>query len=469
MIRPAASPLRVPAPALGRAVPPALLTGFAVALLGSLLYVLAALAWPADDRRPLPGLLAGAARLAAVLFVGGFVVGLVRRHRPLQDRAFTLVGFLATFFGLAMLLVFFWRLGVEVNHYFTLVPGMVERQNRDLKERVDRAEQIYKEEMAKVRAELDAELANAATDEEKKEIKALFDTDIIPSKEKDLKLTAAEARVAFEQGVRPDTSVWGLFTHFLTAGPSSEPQDAGIYPALLGSLWVALITILFAVPVGVGAALYLEEYRANNWLGRIIQVNINNLAGVPSVVYGILGAFVFVELIFKPLSNVNPHIAARNVLGGGLTLGLLTLPVVIVAAQEAIRAVPISIRQGAYALGATQWQVISRQVLPMSLPGILTGTILALSRAIGEAAPLILFGALLFVNEDPSLFSRFTILPMQIFGWADRPPVDVEGVGRVEIWQANAGLASVILLLALLSLNAVAIYLRNRYQKRVRA
>jgi phosphate transport system permease protein len=170
-----------------------------------------------------------------------------------------------------------------------------------------------------------------------------------------------------------------------------------------------------------------------------------------------------VELIFKPLEAAGAAVAARNVLGGGLTLGLLTLPVVIVAAQEAIRAVPVTVRHGAYALGATRWQVIWHHVLPLARPGILTGTILALARAVGEAAPLVLFGALLFVNEDPGLFSRFTILPMQIFGWADLPAV-IEGDERVEIWRYNAAMASLLLLTVLLALNAVAIVLRSRTQ-----
>jgi phosphate transport system permease protein len=162
-------------------------------------------------------------------------------------------------------------------------------------------------------------------------------------------------------------------------------------------------------------------------------------------------------------------IAARNVFGGGLTLALLTLPVVIVSAQEAIRAVPISIRQGAYALGATRWQVIYYNVLPMARPGILTGTILSLSRAIGEAAPLVMFGALLFVNQNPTPFSRFTIMPMQIFGWSDRPAIPVPYQEEsVEIWKYNAALASVLLLVMLLSLNGLAIYLRNRAQRSTR-
>jgi phosphate transport system permease protein len=257
--------------------------------------------------------------------------------------------------------------------------------------------------------------------------------------------------------IRLDTSPPALLGHFLTSGPSSEPEDAGIQPALLGSLLLALITIVFALPIGVGAAIYLEEYRYSNALAGIIQLNINNLAGVPSVMYGILGAFVFVELIFKPMESET--IAARNALGGGLTLALLTLPIIVVSAQEAIRAVPSSLRHGSLALGATQWQTIWRVVLPSAIPGILTGVILALCRAIGEAAPLVMFGALLFVNHNPTLFSRFTVLPMQIFGWSDRPQV---------AWHYNAALASAILVGVLLLLNGTAIYLRHRAQSRQR-
>jgi phosphate transport system permease protein len=236
---------------------------------------------------------------------------------------------------------------------------------------------------------------------------------------------------------------------------------------LWGSIWLGLITVLFSVPIGVGAALYLEEYRAEGWLASVIQININNLAGVPSVVYGILGGFVFVYF-FKTLQQ--PDIAPRNLLGGGLTLGLLTLPMVIVSAQEAIRAVPISLRQGAYALGATKWQVMWTIVLPMARPGILTGTILSLSRAIGEAAPLVLFGAQLFVDQSPSLFTRFTALPLQIFGWCDRPSIaDPQGGEEsIDMWKYNAALASTVLLIVLLGMNGVAIYLRNRAQQKMR-
>jgi phosphate transport system permease protein len=379
------------------------------------------------------------------------------------------VGLTTTFFGLAILLFFFARLADDVTVYFNVMPVLIEQRNREIATEVERAEHRFKTKMAEVRHEMDTELARARTADEKKEIKEFFEKEVMPNTIKDLKATAEEARFDLEHSLRPDAGTLALVRHFLFHGPSNEPQDVGIFPALLGSLWIAAITILFAVPVGVGAALYLEEYRRNNWLGQIIQVNINNLAGIPSVVYGILGGFVFVELIFKPLATWHPGIAPRNVLGGGLTLGLLTLPVIIVSAQESIRAVPRSIREGAYALGATRWQVTWHQVLPMAKPGILTGTILALSRAIGEAAPLVLFGALQFVDQQPSLLSRFTVLPLQIFGWSDRPPIEVPGYAEpVNVGHSIAALASVLLLVVLLSLNALAIYLRNRAQQRVR-
>jgi phosphate transport system permease protein len=232
-------------------------------------------------------------------------------------------------------------------------------------------------------------------------------------------------------------------------------------PALFGSIYLAIITLLIAVPLGVGAAIYLEEYRSDSWLARIIQVNINNLAGVPSVMYGILGAYLFVDLIFKPLlGDDNPQLAARNLLGGGMTLALLTLPVIIVSSQEAIRAVPVSLRHAAYALGATRWQTIWTVVLPAALPGTLTGMILALCRALGEAAPLVLFGAILFVTQRPTLFSRFTVMPLQIFDWSNEP---------TRAWQYNAALASTVLVLALLALNGTAIYLRQRAQRHTKS
>lgn len=456
-------------PTVGRLVSQALVRALFVTVFLSLAYpaiwILGALS--AGEAVDVKRVLYRTATVAVGLYGASFVLCLVWLSRTLQDRVFTGLGAAATLFGLFMLVVFFWEIGKEVRHWFHWTPQLVERQNQHLRavtEQVKNVKKMLAEKRQEILEQMEAELALTPADE-RAEVRKFYEEEVIPENLHVHELTIAELERTSQGNLRPDTSPAALLWHFLTNGPSHEPQDAGIYPALLGSLWVGIITILFAVPVGVGAALYLEEYKQNNWLGRIIQVNINNLAGVPSVVYGILGAFVFVELIFKPLEG--PNIAARNLLGGGLTLGLLTLPVVIVSAQEAIRAVPSSIRQGAYALGATHWQVIWYNVLPMARPGIFTGTILSLSRALGEAAPLILFGALLFVNQDPTLFSRFTILPMQIFGWADRPAITVDGQA-VEIWKYNAALASLLLLVMLLTLNGFAIFMRNRSQRRLR-
>lgn len=376
------------------------------------------------------------------------------RRRRFIDRAFRYVGFAATFFGLGMLLLFLIGLAADGVKYIRETPRLVEQTNQEKLARAADAKKFMADALADLDRQEKEHLAQAATEEKKQEVRALFKDYIRPNKTKDLEQTFREYE-ADAANIRTDTSSWGVLLHFLTAGPSSQPEDAGILPALLGSIYLGVITVCIAVPLGVGTALYLEEYSQRNWLAKVIQININNLAGVPSVVYGILGAFVFVELIFKPMES--PTIAARNVLGGGMTLALLTLPVVIVSAQEAIRAVPVSIRHGAYALGATKWQTIWSLVLPCSLPGVMTGTILAMARAMGEAAPLVLFGALLFVNQEPTLFSRFTVMPMQIFGWADRPDPQ---------WQANAAMASIFLLLAILALNGAAIWLRQRSQIR---
>jgi phosphate transport system permease protein len=402
--------------------------------------------------------------LAFIVFLGLRLFVLSRRF---AETSFAYLGLGATFFGLAMLLVFFAQLGAEAYDWFTLTPQLVERHNQFLKQRVEETESNIQKVVKELEVEMALEISRAANDAEKKEMRQIFETEIIPERVKDLRLTADEYRRDRDLGVRDDVSPLGLIGYFLANGPSNEPQNAGIFPALIGSLIVSMITILAAVPIGVGAALYLEEYRSNSLLSRIIQININNLAGVPSVVYGILGGFVFVEMIFKPMESQFEWISARNVLGGGLTLALLTLPVIIVATQEAIRAVPSSIREGAYALGATRWQTIWRQVLPLAWPGIMTGTILSLSRAIGEAAPLVLFGALLFVDQVPGLFSRFTVLPMQIFGWADRPP-ELLGDQRIEIWRANAAMGCIVLLVTLLGLNAIAIMMRNRAQRKLK-
>jgi phosphate transport system permease protein len=236
---------------------------------------------------------------------------------------------------------------------------------------------------------------------------------------------------------------------FITSFPSRHPEQAGIRAALLGSIYVVALAGILAFTFGVGAAIYLEEYAARNWLARIIQINIANLAGVPSIVYGILGLEIFVRYLAL----------GKSVLAGSLTLALLVLPIVIIAAEEAIRAVPPSIREGGYALGATRWQAIWHLVLPQAFSGILTGVILAVSRAIGETAPLIVMGALTFVPFAPDgPMSRFTVLPIQIFNWVSRPQ---EGFHEA----AAAGI--IVLLVLLLTMNAVAVLLRNKFQKRM--
>ena len=237
---------------------------------------------------------------------------------------------------------------------------------------------------------------------------------------------------------------------FITSFASFNPEIAGLFSALTGTLWLMAVCAAFVVPVGVATAVYLEEYADNNrWWNRLIEVNIQNLAAVPSIVYGILGLAFLVR---------GPLDLGRVVLAGALTLGLLVLPVVIIAGREAIRAVPPSIREGSLALGATQWQTIWRQVLPAAIPGIATGVILALSRAIGETAPLILVGAATYVAFNPSgLFSSFTALPLQIFDWLSRP--------QDEFKLLAAG-AILVLLALLMSMNAVAIALRNRYERK---
>jgi len=253
--------------------------------------------------------------------------------------------------------------------------------------------------------------------------------------------------------------------NFLLSPQSADPERAGVRTAVLGSLWVITITLLFAFPTGVGAAIYLEEYAGDSWLNRIIQTNINNLAGVPSIIYGILGLAIFVRGM-EPitsgafLGSVDPTVAnGRTVLSAGLTLGLLILPLIIINAQEAIRAVPNSLRRASFGLGATKWQTIWYHVLPNAIPGILTGTILAVSRALGETAPLVVVGASTFITFDPtSPFSKFTTLPIQIYQWTSRPQDEFRNI---------AAAAIIVLLMILLSLNAIAVYLRNRYSQKI--
>lgn len=234
---------------------------------------------------------------------------------------------------------------------------------------------------------------------------------------------------------------------FLTSYLSRFPAEAGIFAALLGSMYVIALTALISVPLGVGAAIYLEEYtNRSSRISRIIEINVANLAGVPSIIYGILGLGLFVRIMRLD----------KSLLAGALTLALLVLPIVIISAREAIRSVPPSIREAAYALGASRWQAISHHVLPMAFPGILTGVILAISRAVGETAPLIMIGALMFVTHPPEgLLKPFTVLPIQIYNWVDRPQKE---------FLTNAAAGIVVLLAVTLLLNALAIFLRNRYQ-----
>ena len=231
--------------------------------------------------------------------------------------------------------------------------------------------------------------------------------------------------------------------------PSRRPERAGLQPALLGTVWVIVLTAVFAFPIGIGAAVYLEEYAPDNRWTRLLKTNIANLAGVPSVVYGLLGLGVFVSLFAFD----------RTLISGALTMALLILPVIIIASQEAIRAVPPSLRQAAFALGATRWQVARDHVIPTAMPGILTGIILSISRAIGETAPLLVVGAAAYVTFNPtSLTSRYTVLPVQIYEWARRPQQE---------FQELAAAAIIVLLVLLVVLNAAAIILRQRFSKRV--
>ncbi|MEU8246461.1 phosphate ABC transporter permease PstA [Nonomuraea sp. NPDC048916] len=256
-------------------------------------------------------------------------------------------------------------------------------------------------------------------------------------------LLALVSYVLIEGWPRLDSRLWENM-------PSvRNPDIAGAQSAITGTLWVISITALLTLPTGIAAAIYLEEYAdKNRWWNRVIELNIQNLAAIPSIVYGILGLGIIARTFGLGFS----------VITASITLGLLVLPIVIIASREAIRAVPPSIREGSLALGATQWQTISRQVLPASIPGIATGSILALSRAIGEAAPLLMLGAVSFIRFNPDgIFASYTVLPIQIFNWISQSR---------EGFHILASAAIVILLVILLLMNSVAIWLRNRYQKR---
>ena len=233
----------------------------------------------------------------------------------------------------------------------------------------------------------------------------------------------------------------------LTNPPSSDPEIAGARPAIIATLYIGLLLLLFVVPIGVFTAIYLEEYAdKTRWYNKLLEINIQNLAAVPSIVYGILGLAFLVRGLGL----------GRVLLAGAMILTLLVLPTVIIASREAIRSVPDSIRQGAYALGATQWQVVSRQVLPAAIPGIATGSILALSRAIGETAPLIMIGAVTYISFDPTILGPFTALPIQIYSFLRLPQ---------EEFKLLAAASIIVLLVILLTLNAFAIFIRNRYRR----
>lgn len=237
---------------------------------------------------------------------------------------------------------------------------------------------------------------------------------------------------------------------FIISLPSRKAERSGILTALVGSLWTIGLTALFALPIGVGTAIYLEEYaNQKSWFTKLLSLNIANLAGVPAIVYGLLGLAVFVRFFAF----------GRSILAGSLTLALLILPVIIVASQEALKSVPKILKEGSYACGVSRWQTMTGVILPYALPGILTGAILAISRAMGEAAPLIMVGAAGYISFLPdSPFSSFTVLPIQIFNWTSRPQ---------EEFQAIAASGIIVLMILLLAINAIAILLRNKYQNRM--
>ena len=244
-------------------------------------------------------------------------------------------------------------------------------------------------------------------------------------------------------------SIGWLDWQFLSSYSSRHPVEAGVLAPIAGTFWVIILTAVMTVPVGIATAVYLEEFAPNNQLTRLIQLNISNLAGVPSVVYGLLGLAIFVQYLFD---------GERSLLTGALTLSLLVMPIVIIASQEAIRAVPPSYRDAAYAMGATRWQVVKMVVLPQAIPSIMSGIILAMSRAIGETAPILVVSSLVFITYVPtSPFDRFTVLPLQIVTWVSQPQDDFRHI---------AAAAIVILLVMLLTMNAAAIYIRAKFQRR---
>ncbi|MDA0595491.1 MAG: phosphate ABC transporter permease PstA [Chloroflexi bacterium] len=240
-----------------------------------------------------------------------------------------------------------------------------------------------------------------------------------------------------------------LNINFLSSYASRKAENSGILAPLAGTIWIVGMTALLTIPIGVGTAIYLEEFASKNRFNRLIELNIANLAGVPSVIYGLLGLAVFVQFLFN---------GSRSVTAGALTMTLLILPIVVIASQEAMKAVPSSYRDAAYAMGANRWQVVKAVVLPQALPGMMSGIILALSRAIGESAPILIISSLVWVTFIPtSPDSKFTVLPLQIFTWVSQPQHSFRGI---------AAAAIIVLLIVLLSMNGIAIWIRSKYQSR---
>jgi phosphate transport system permease protein len=278
----------------------------------------------------------------------------------------------------------------------------------------------------------------------------LFNNGLINAELETYRTGDPENNIAAYPTARRENKAW-ISLDFIQGPISSSAAVTGIQTALVGTVWVLAITVLVALPLGVGAAIYLEEYSEGGWVERLIETNIRNLAGVPSIVYGMLGLLLFVRVL-------SDFTGGRSILSGALTMSMLVLPVIIANAQEAIRAVPSSLREASYGMGATRWQTVSRTVLPSALPGIMTGLILSVSRAIGETAPL-LFLAVSSISGNPSSpLDRFTVLPIQIFAWTQLPQAE---------WRNVAGAAIIVLLVVLLSLNATAILIRQRFSRRL--
>ena len=403
----------------------------------------------------------------------GFSLGpsvqLRQRHR--QARAFAWFCGACTWVGVALLVVLIWHMGRDG------IGWLWERTANDPRLLAQHAAQDPEfaaqlneikprtwepDEKLLAEAEKDArrEIERAAEDGEETEPLAVL-TGYKLKREKDRRmgklhsLWMKDRRAIEALGLSPSFGerlalLGTICRDILSSFASRFPTKAGLLSALVGSLYLLVFTALFSIPIGVAAAVYLEEYTARNRLTRFIEVNISNLAGVPSIVYGILGLVVFVRTLAL----------GRSVVAGAATMSLLILPVIIIAAREAIKAVPQSLREAAFALGATRWQVVSRHVLPAALPGILTGVILAMSRAIGETAPMIMIGALAFVAFVPSgPLDDFTVLPIQIFNWASRPQPEFHAL-------AAAGI--ILLLLLLLFMNSVAIIIRHRAQRNLK-